>query len=99
MSIDQNIYLGSFLFVGNTVKNLHQLMLDKLKDEDLFCFVENQFLVPNRGRQGGIHINDSGVWEYPEKDFSHEDWKKIEIMLKEENITFEEKSGLIVWYN
>ena len=104
MGIDRNIYLGSFLVI-DTAENLHELMLDKFKDEDLFCVVYGSndiipILIPNKKSQGGINIqeNDAGIWEYPEKDFSQEDWKKIEAVLKEEGISYEEKSGLVIWY-
>jgi hypothetical protein len=106
MSVDSNLYVGSYLHV-DTERDLYTLMWTNFKDGDLFITVKlngkkGVFLLSNLkdpSTQGALNIKDEGVYDLPSKDFSHENWKKVEKMLKEESIKFEEKTGIILWFS
>jgi hypothetical protein len=104
MSIDTNIYVGSYLLV-KTQKNIHELMRQILNDEDLFRVarisdIPGQIIVPNRTKsQGGSYIKDQGVWDAPIPNFSHEDWVRVTKMFRELNIDYYSKSGVVMWYS
>ena len=106
MSIDENVYFGSYLWV-DTKKNLYEVMEKKLSNGDFFIDVKidgvaGRFLIPNRSdptEYGGIRLRDHGSWDCPKPDFSHKDWQTVKTMLMEEKISFKERCGLVLWYN
>jgi hypothetical protein len=107
MSLDDNLYIGSYLLV-KTEKNIsYDLFYKKLGNENLFRVIKitgvpGQFLVPNLSDprcQGGLNIKDAGVWDMPNPDFSHEVWRKVIRLFTEEGIEIEHKVGVVRWYS
>lgn len=102
MSTDTNIYVGSYLLVHSN-KDLYDLMEKHFKNGNLFTNPKiegKSFLVSNlndSSSQGGLRVEKDGFWDYPKKDFSHKDWQKVMDMLEKENISFEKKTGVLMW--
>lgn len=104
MSIDNNVYIGSYLLV-KTKRGINDLFCRYFHDEDLFRVVKihgikGQMLVPNNEKQGGLYIEDmEGAWDIPQQNFSHTSWDMVMDMFSKEGIEFIKKTGIVIWYS
>lgn len=102
MGYSKNVYIGPYVEILEGQKfDRYDFCEKHFGNGDQFsnCEVEGKYLIiKNYPEQLGMHIDDAGIYEYPQPAKMHGDWSFLVDFLTKDGIKFVSNFGVIVYY-